>query len=82
MTEFGLLIREHRESRGLTRPELAELSGVHRNTIYNTETGRCAIAIDTAERLFEALGLQLHVVDPNTQETTTHDPVAQFLGTR
>ena len=40
LQKFGQRIRRDRLARGLDRPSLEEIAGVHRNTIYNIESGK------------------------------------------
>ena len=53
-------MRKWREKRGLTQPELAELSGIHQVTISALEKGRNSGGnLDTIELLADALGLSI-----------------------
>jgi transcriptional regulator with XRE-family HTH domain len=59
MTEISNVIRELRESRSLTRPDLAKYSKVSRTHIWAIERGRIAPSLATLERLSSALGVGL-----------------------
>ena len=56
----GEIMRMHREKRGLSQLELAELSGIHQVTISALEIGRNSGGnLDTIELLADALGLSI-----------------------
>jgi predicted ATPase/transcriptional regulator with XRE-family HTH domain len=58
VSEFGTLLRRHRENARLTQEELAERSGVSARTISDIERGaRSRAYTDTAKRLNSALAL-------------------------
>lgn len=52
-------LKEWRDYRGLTQEELAESAGVARYSISNYESGKTSARRRTAERLAEALGVEL-----------------------
>ena len=58
---WGSEARRHREEAGWSRPQLAELSGVSKNAIYNFENDRLAngISLYIAVALADVLGLSL-----------------------
>lgn len=53
--EFGKRVKQLREERGLTQPQLAELIGVQPITISNIEVGRYGSHFSTIEKLMKAL---------------------------
>jgi len=55
----GSRLRELREKRELTQEQLAELAGMHRNSVYNLEKGISKeISGENAEALAAALGVK------------------------
>ena len=59
---MGEKLKELREKAGMTMEELADKSGVHRNTIWNIENGNTAsVMTATVARLAEALEVPVSV---------------------
>lgn len=57
---IGNRIRELRKRKALSRKKLAEMAGVHRNTIFLLESGRLkSVQLSTLDALCEALGVKL-----------------------
>lgn len=56
---IGASIRELRKQRGLTQAQLGELVGVKRSTICIVEKTGTSMTLETAVRLFHALGATL-----------------------
>ncbi len=57
--EIGKTIRELRKSKGYSQEELAKKCGLNRNSIYNYETGKRDINIDTLTKIADALDVNL-----------------------
>lgn len=53
----GIRLREAREARLLSAPQLAAVSGVSAHTIYGLELGKNMPSLHTAVALCEALGI-------------------------
>ena len=56
---FGLVLRDHRKSRGLSQERLAEKAGVHPTHVGLVERGERNPSLDVAASLAAALGLSL-----------------------
>ena len=56
---LGQQMRSIRQNSRMTQRELAELSGVHFNTIINFENGKRFPSTETASILFNAMGYEL-----------------------
>lgn len=54
---IGRRLREVREAKGLSAPQLAAVSGVSACTVYGVELGRNLPGLHTAVALCEALGI-------------------------
>jgi transcriptional regulator with XRE-family HTH domain len=69
MTTLSDVLRHLRESRGLTRQELARLSGVSRTHLWGIETGMVGPSLATLEKLSDALdvGLARLLSQPNDE---------------
>jgi AcrR family transcriptional regulator/transcriptional regulator with XRE-family HTH domain len=78
MSPLGALITQLRESAGLTRPELAERSGVDRGKLYRIEAGQIRKpTADTLNKLAGCLGLEPEVLhDAVWQEA--EEPLPSF----
>lgn len=64
LDELGKAVRSRRHEIGLSQARVAVLSGLPRKTVSRIETGTAAdLAIDKAERLAQALGITLYVVE-------------------
>lgn len=56
--KLGLKIKLERTKRGLSQEKLAEIAGLHKNTIGAIERGEFSVSIKTLEQLAEALGVE------------------------
>lgn len=59
MADFGLKVRQLRESAGLSQEKLAELTDVHRTYVSGIERGRQNISLLTMKKLAQALSVGL-----------------------
>ena len=83
MDDFGARVRSLREARGWNRTDLARKSGVTKDTIRSTETGRTRTNIVTAEALAEGLAVPLSALfgDPIPMRITGKtDEILRKLG--
>lgn len=62
---IGDSIREHREKRGYSQDELAEIMEVNRSTISKIENGKFAISIDYIVRFGWYLGFDIALIENN-----------------
>lgn len=63
---FASTLRDRRTALRLAQKDLAELSGVSLHTLINLETGKGNPTLDVAQRILDALGLELVVQVRNT----------------
>jgi transcriptional regulator with XRE-family HTH domain len=56
---FGAVVRQHRTKRNLSQERLAEVADLHRNYVGMLERGECVATLDVADRIAQALGLNL-----------------------
>lgn len=56
---IGNAIKEARKKKGLSQSELADLSGLNRNSIYNYETGKREPRIDALVAIAKALEISI-----------------------
>jgi len=59
---YTQLFRNLRETKGLTHDALARLSGCHRNTVINVESGR-PVKFKTIAELMSQMGYDLHSLE-------------------
>lgn len=58
--EIGRFIRKHRRARRLRQKDLADMSGLSRNTISKVEAGEIErLSIDSARRILNSLGFSV-----------------------
>lgn len=58
---IGQTIKQRRKELGITQPDLAELAGVSKNTLYKLERGQGNPSLDILTKLTEVLGMELKV---------------------
>jgi len=76
-SEFGIWLREQRESKSITPEKLAELSGVSMPQIYNIESGRSMNPRDaTRSRLANAL--ETEIPEDVTRKTEAAATIGQL----
>lgn len=56
---IGQTIKQRRKELGITQPDLAELAGVSKNTLYKLERGQGNPSLDILTKLTEVLGMEL-----------------------
>jgi len=61
---LGQAIREHRRTAGLTQPELAQLAGVGKSSVFDIEKGKSTVRLETLLRVLAALNMELHWRSP------------------
>lgn len=65
--QFGVKLRQLRESRGMTQEALANAAGLHPTHISLIEGARRSVRLETIERLSIALGVQAADLMPTTR---------------
>jgi transcriptional regulator with XRE-family HTH domain len=58
-TGFGAALKSRRKRLGLTQLEVANLSGVNRETVVRAERGDEGVSVGTLARIARAVGLEL-----------------------
>jgi transcriptional regulator with XRE-family HTH domain len=68
-------LREEREARGLTRADVARLTGIPKSAIADSEQGKSSPPLGRVRLWAEAFGLRLVLVEAPTEttETTTEE---------
>jgi DNA-binding XRE family transcriptional regulator len=59
---IGIVLRDIRREQNMTKRQLAELSGLHRNTLRRMESGKYTSGVDKIERVAHALGYELELM--------------------
>ncbi len=60
--DIGSFVRIERKRRGLTQKELAELSGVGLNFVYQLEKNKKTVQLDTTNLVLKALGYRVGAI--------------------
>ena len=68
-TEFGRIVRDHREAVGISQEELAERTGVSRNYIGMIERGETNPTLIVMNDLARALGTTLQSLIENLRDS-------------
>jgi transcriptional regulator with XRE-family HTH domain len=58
-TSLGKVIKERRTSLGITQPQLADLAGISKNTLYKLERGISNPTILVLVQIAEVLGMEV-----------------------
>jgi transcriptional regulator with XRE-family HTH domain len=67
MFESGILaniIRRHRKLSGLSHLQLADLAGVGKTVIYDIETGKISLKLDTLSKILKILNIKVTLKSP------------------
>jgi y4mF family transcriptional regulator len=67
MIESGILaniIRRHRKLSGLSQLQLADLAGVGKTVIYDIETGKVSVKLDTLSKILKVLNIKVTLKSP------------------
>ena len=59
--EIGTFVRQERKRRGLTQQELASMSGVGLNFVYQLEKNKQTVQLETTNHVLNALGYKVSV---------------------
>lgn len=57
--EMGNRIKERRDTLGITQPDLAEMAGISKNTLYKIETGQANPTLKVLNKIAEILGMEI-----------------------
>lgn len=57
--EIGALIKERRRTLKITQPDLAEMAGISKNTLYKIETGQANPTIRMLNKIADILGMEV-----------------------
>lgn len=56
---IGQTIRERRKELAITQPDLSELAGISKNTLYKLERGEGNPSLDVLTKLANVLGMEI-----------------------
>lgn len=59
--EFSIILRENRKQRGISQSKLAKKAGFTKRAIQYWEKGEKSISLENADKLFNALGVQITI---------------------
>lgn len=61
LNEIGVAIKERRKVLRVTQETLADLAGVHKNTLYKIEKGQLNPSIELLNKIIEILGMEIKI---------------------
>ncbi len=59
--EIGKSIKERRKTLRLTQPNLAEMAGISKNTLYKIERGQANPTLNVLIKIVELLGMEFSI---------------------
>jgi len=62
IVKFGQVVRKHRQIKGLSQEELADLAALHRTYISEIERGLKAVSLASLLRIAQALNVPAHML--------------------
>ena len=62
--ELAQIIQMHRKAAGLSRLQLAELSGAGKTVIYDMEKGKESVRLDTLQKVLKVLNIRILLKSP------------------
>ena len=65
LLSIGKAIKDRRMTLRITRPKLAELAGVNRNTLYQLENGLSNPSLGVVMKVADVLGMELKLTFKN-----------------
>ncbi len=57
--EVGQQIKARRDTLGITQPDLAEMAGISKNTLYKIETGQANPTLKVLNKIADILGMEI-----------------------
>lgn len=67
-SELADIVRFHRKRRGLTQLGLARAAGVGKTVIFDIESAKETVRVDTLRKVLSALGIRIKLESPVMQE--------------
>ena len=61
VSEVGKSIKERRKTLRLTQPDLADLAGISKNTLYKIERGQANPTLNVLIKIVELLGMEFSI---------------------
>ncbi len=61
LLNIGKSIKERRNTLRITQPHLAEMAGIHINTLYKIERGQANPTIDVLNKIADVLGMEIKI---------------------
>lgn len=66
--DIGNFVKEKRKELGITQQELADVSGVGMNFVYQLEKNKPTVRLDTTRKVLNALGYEITVEKLNRDD--------------
>jgi HTH-type transcriptional regulator/antitoxin HipB len=62
--ELAQIIKMHRKAAKLSRVQLAELAGVGKTVVFDIETGKESVQLDTLRKILKVLNIKIILKSP------------------
>jgi y4mF family transcriptional regulator len=63
-SELSGVVRQHRQSSGLSQSELAKIAGVGKTVVFDIEHGKESVRFNTLKKVLGALNIQIILKSP------------------
>jgi HTH-type transcriptional regulator / antitoxin HipB len=68
------IVKQHRKQAGLTQKGLANLAGVGKTVIYDIESGKETVQLDTIKKILTVLNIKIKFESPLMKLMETNNP--------
>jgi len=62
--KLAAIIRIHRKEAGLSQAQLAEMSGIGKTAVFDIESGKKTVRLDTLNKILKVLNIKVHLTSP------------------
>jgi y4mF family transcriptional regulator len=62
--KFADVIKMHRKAAGLSQIQLAEMAGVGKTVVFDIESGKESVRLDTLHKILKVLNIKVQLTSP------------------